>query len=78
MKKNNFDVYLQFRFHSTRIPVSYTHLDVYKRQTVAGYAYDSRRITPPPTSSAAGHYASYDYNSNGADISVNFIESFYF
>ncbi|CAF3450558.1 unnamed protein product [Rotaria sp. Silwood1] len=34
--------------------------------TATGYAYDSRRLTPPPTASAAAHYASYDYTSSAA------------
>ncbi len=31
--------------------------------TTAGYAYDSRRATPPPTTPTGAHYAPYDYAS---------------
>lgn len=34
--------------------------------TAAGYAYDSRRSTPPPTTPTAAHYAPYDYTSSAA------------
>jgi len=47
----------------TSYPPSYS-----SSPTTAGYTYDSRRSTPPPTTSTAAHYATYDYASGAAGI----------
>ncbi|CAF3144763.1 unnamed protein product [Rotaria sp. Silwood2] len=45
----------------TSYPPSYS-----SSPTATGYTYDSRRLTPPPTTSAAAHYVPYDYTSSAA------------
>ncbi len=47
----------------TSYPPSYS-----SSPTAAGYAYDSRRSTPPPTTPTAAHYAPYDYASGTVNI----------
>ena len=49
-------------------PVSYTHLDVYKRQEIAGYGAtgDAYHMTSPsPTGEAAAHAMKYAYEEAG-------------
>ena len=43
----------------------------YSSSPTTGYAYDTRRATPPPTTPTTAHYASYDYTSSAAAAGIN-------
>jgi hypothetical protein len=52
----------------TSYPPSYS-----SSSTATGYAYESRRTPPPPTTPTAAHYAPYDYTSGTVNINESHI-----